>query len=176
VLIGRPVQFVNVPDDGVPRAGVTNVADVSVGDVPKTKAPVPVSSVTAEIRLALEGVPRNVAIPAAKPEMPVETGSPVQFVSVPEDGVPKAGVTRVAEVSVGEVPKTNAPDPVSSESNAASPAEVVTEEMTPVPLATDITPVVREARACSALKLPFEVCVMYVASFGAFKPMISTAI
>ena len=36
----------------------------------------------------------------------------MQFVSVPEAGVPRAGVTKV-----GEVAKTRAPDPVSSDLN-----------------------------------------------------------
>ena len=39
--IGRPVAFVSVRADGVPRFGV-----VKVGEVPKTSAPVPVSSPT----------------------------------------------------------------------------------------------------------------------------------
>ena len=37
--IGRPVQLVRVPEDGVPKAGVTRV-----GEVANTKAPLPVSS------------------------------------------------------------------------------------------------------------------------------------
>jgi hypothetical protein len=44
--IGRPVAFVKVALEGVPKAGVT-----SVGDVAKTSAPLPVSSVTAAARL-----------------------------------------------------------------------------------------------------------------------------
>jgi len=40
---GKLVQFVSVPLDGVPKAGVTNV-----GLVANTKEPVPVSSVTAD--------------------------------------------------------------------------------------------------------------------------------
>jgi len=79
------------------------------GEVANTKAPVPVSSVTADAKLADEGVAKNVATLAAKPDTPVEIGSPVQLVRVPEDGVPNAGVTRV-----GEVANTNAPVPVSS--------------------------------------------------------------
>jgi len=79
------------------------------GEVANTKAPVPVSSVTADAKLADEGVPKKVATPVAKPDTPVEIGSPVQLVRVPEDGVPNAGVTRV-----GEVANTNAPVPVSS--------------------------------------------------------------
>jgi hypothetical protein len=39
VVNGRPVAFVSVQLVGVPNTGVTNV-----GDVPKTNAPVPVSS------------------------------------------------------------------------------------------------------------------------------------
>ena len=94
VLIGSPVQLVSVPLDGVPSAGVTRV-----GDVAKTSDPVPVSFVTADIKLALDGVPKNVATPAARPETPVEIGKPVQFVSVPADGVPILGVTSVADVA-----------------------------------------------------------------------------
>ena len=41
------------------------------GLVPNTKAPVPVSSVTALIKLALEGVARNVATPVPKPDTAV---------------------------------------------------------------------------------------------------------
>ena len=65
---------------------------VIAGEVPNTRTPVPVSSVTAEIRLALDGVARNVATPVPSPEIPVETGSPVQLVNVPLAGVPNAGV------------------------------------------------------------------------------------
>jgi hypothetical protein len=102
VATGRPVAFVNVADEGVPRAGVT-----SVGDVANTKAPDPVSSDTAAARLADEGVARNVATPAPRPEMPVATGNPVAFVKVAEDGVPRSGV-----VSVGLVARTLLPVPV----------------------------------------------------------------
>ena len=51
-----PVQLDRSPDAGVPKAGVTKV-----GLVANTAEPVPVSSVKAERRLALDGVPRNVA-------------------------------------------------------------------------------------------------------------------
>lgn len=94
VLIGSPVQLVSVPLDGVPSAGVT-----SVGEVAKTRLPVPVSSVTAVRRLALDGVPKNVATPAARPETPVEIGRPVQLVNTPAEGVPMFGVTSVADVA-----------------------------------------------------------------------------
>jgi hypothetical protein len=98
-----------------PNTGVTRV-----GDVANTLTPVPVLSVRAAAKLADEGVPKKVATLAAKPETPVEIGSPVQLVRVPEDGVPKAGVTRV-----GEVANTNAPLPVSSEITPANSEEVV---------------------------------------------------
>jgi hypothetical protein len=71
VVNGSPVAFVSVPDAGVPRAGVTKVAEVIVGDVPNTKAPEPVSPVTAAAKLAEDGVPKNVATPVPKEERPV---------------------------------------------------------------------------------------------------------
>lgn len=122
VLIGSPVAFVSVADEGVPSAGVTNV-----GLVANTSAPEPVSSVTAAAKLALEGVPRNVATPVPRlvipvppfatgsvPVTPVVRGKPVAFVNVAEAGVPNAGVT-----SVGLVANTKAPEPVSSVTAAA---------------------------------------------------------
>jgi hypothetical protein len=98
------VIFVPTKADGVPNAGVTNV-----GLVAKTNEPVPVSSVTAEIRLALDGVARKVATPVPRPETPVLIGKPVALVKVPLVGVPRIGVTRV-----GEVANTKEPEPVSS--------------------------------------------------------------
>jgi hypothetical protein len=76
------VQFVSVPEVGVPRIGVT-----SVGVFAKTNAPVPVSSVTAEARLALEGVARNVA-------------TPVPGVVVPRAVTPRAVSVLAAESAV----------------------------------------------------------------------------
>lgn len=90
-----PVRLVTTPDAGVPRAGVTRV-----GDVANTAAPVPVSSVMAAARLALDGVPRKVATPAPKPLTPVPIGKPVAFVKTPEAGVPSAGVINVGAVRV----------------------------------------------------------------------------
>jgi hypothetical protein len=125
VDIGRPVQLVSVPLLGVPSAGVT-----SVGLVPNTKAPEPVSPVTADARLALDGVARNVATPVPRPLIPVETGSPVAFVRVAADGVPRFGV-----VSEGLVANTSAPDPVSSVTALAKLAElgVARNDATPAP-------------------------------------------
>jgi hypothetical protein len=76
VLIGRPVALVRVADEGVPRAGVT-----SVGDVANTRAPEPVSSVTAAARLAELGVPKKVATPVPNDVIPVP---PLATASVPE--------------------------------------------------------------------------------------------
>jgi hypothetical protein len=97
-----PVMFVPTKADGVPKAGVTRV-----GLLANTKAPDPVSSDTAEARLADDGVPKKVATPVPKPLTPVEIGNPVAFVKVPEAGVPNAGVT-----SVGEFDNTTMPVPV----------------------------------------------------------------
>lgn len=99
---GRPVAFVSTRAEGVPRFGV-----VSDGEVPKTRAPVPVAPVTAEARFALDGVPKNVATPVPSPLTPALIGRPVPLVNVTEVGVPKIGVT-----SVGEVARTLLPVPV----------------------------------------------------------------
>jgi hypothetical protein len=128
---GSPVTFVSVPEAGVPRAGVT-----SVGDVAKTRAPVPVSLVTAAAKFALVGVARKVATPVPKPETPVEIGNPVAFVSVAADGVPNAGVT-----NVGEVAKTANPVPVSSVSAAARFAELGVPRKAATPVPNPDTPV-----------------------------------
>jgi len=84
VLIGNPVAFVSVAEDGVPSAGVT-----SVGLVAKTNDPLPVSSVTAAAKLALDGVPSHVATPAPSPLMLLGL-IPVQFDRLPLLGVPSA--------------------------------------------------------------------------------------
>jgi hypothetical protein len=99
-----PVMLVPTSADGVPSAGVTRV-----GEVAKTSAPVPVSSVTVEMRLADDGVASQVAMPVPKPETPVEMGSPVALVRVPDVGVPRIGVTKV-----GEVESTMFPVPVTA--------------------------------------------------------------
>ena len=126
-LVPSTVQLDRVPDAGVPRIGVTKV-----GLVANTFAPVPVSSVNAAARFALDGVAKNVATFAAKPETPVAIGKPVQLVNVPEVGVPKIGVTntilvdvqaemlplvtvpKIGVTKVGLVLNTNSPVPVSS--------------------------------------------------------------
>lgn len=104
VLIGNPVALVKIAYEGVPILGVNNT-----GLVPKTKAPVPVSSVIAPAKLELEGVAKKVAIPEPRPLIPVETGKPVAFVNVTDCGVPKIGVT-----NVGLLLKTTLAEPVLS--------------------------------------------------------------
>jgi hypothetical protein len=79
------VQFVNVPDVGVPNTGVT-----SVGDVLKTTLPEPVDVVTPVPPLATGSVPVTAVV----------SGNPVQFVSTPLAGVPSAGVVKVGLVRV----------------------------------------------------------------------------
>src|SRR5947207_10106640 len=89
-----------------------------VGDVPNTTAPLPVSPVTAVARFALEGVARNAATPVPRPEMPVSTGKPVQFVSVPDKGVPSVGLVKTGlasttpEGKLGAWRKVQIPDKV----------------------------------------------------------------
>jgi hypothetical protein len=67
--------------------------------VAKTFAPVPVSSVNAAAKFADVGVAKKVATLVPSPETPVDIGSPVQLVSVPLEGVPRTGVTKVGDVS-----------------------------------------------------------------------------
>ena len=55
---------------------------VKVGAYEKTAKPLPVSSVRADARFALEGVARKAATFVPSPETPVEIGSPVEFVRV----------------------------------------------------------------------------------------------
>ena len=127
VVNGNPVQLVSTPDVGVPRIGVTitmlvevqaeitplatvpSAGVIKVGLVLNTNRPVPVSSVSAAARFALDGVAKKVATFAAKPDTPVAIGKPVQLVRVPEVGTPRIGV-----IKVGLVANTSRPVPVSS--------------------------------------------------------------
>jgi hypothetical protein len=60
---------------------------VKLGEVPNTSAPVPVSPVTADAKLALDGVAKNVAIPVPNPEIPA-SGAAVAVI-VPEPVAPR---------------------------------------------------------------------------------------
>ena len=126
-------MFVPTKAEGVPKAGVTRV-----GEVAKTLAPVPVSSVsavsncrevndpsdaalptevTAPVRLAFV-----VTFPAVKPE-----AVPVRLVATPEAGVPSAGATRVLFVSVSVVSR---PTRVSVDVGSVRTPVLTIEEMT----------------------------------------------
>ena len=113
--IGYPVQLARLPEDGVPKTGVTRV-----GDVANTLTPVPVLSVSAVAKLADDGVIKNAVTPAPVPETPVEIGRPVQLVKVPEPGVPNTGVMKV-----GVLLKTNNPEPLSSDITPANSEDEV---------------------------------------------------
>lgn len=63
---------------------------MNIGFTLKTASPDPVSSVNADARFALLGVARKVDTLVPNPDTPVEIGSPVQLVNVPELGVPNA--------------------------------------------------------------------------------------
>ena len=94
LIVKSPESVSDVPV-AAPMFGVTNV-----GDVANTKAPDPVSSVTAAAKFEEEGVAKKVATPVPSPSTPVAIGSPVAFVRTPEAGVPSAGVVRVGDVKV----------------------------------------------------------------------------
>ena len=94
LTVKSPDKVKDVPV-AAPMFGVT-----SVGVLANTNAPVPVSSVTAAAKLALDGVAKKVATPFPRPEIPVATGRPVALVRVPDDGVPRAGVVSVGLVKV----------------------------------------------------------------------------
>jgi hypothetical protein len=76
--------LVTVPNTGAVIVGEVNVGVASVGLVPNTNAPKPVSPVTADAKFALDGVAKNVATPLPNPLTPVATGNPVQLVNVPD--------------------------------------------------------------------------------------------
>ena len=70
------------------------------------------------------------------PVTPVVSGSPVRFVATPDDGVPRAGVTKT-----GEVAKTSDPLPVSLVTAAAILALVGVPRDVATPPARPLTPV-----------------------------------
>ena len=98
--MGNPLQLVKFADCGVPNTG-----DSSVGLVPNTNAPDPVSSGTAAARFDELGDARNVDTFDPKPDTP-PMGNPLQLVKFADCGVPNTG-----DSSVGLVPNTNAPEP-----------------------------------------------------------------
>jgi len=137
VLIGNPVAFVRVPDDGVPSAPPLI-----------TKAP---AEPTLTPRAVATPVPKDV-IPVPPlatgrvPVTPVDKGRPVALVSVPLDGVPSAPPLI-----------TKAPaDPTLTPRAVATP---VPKDVMPVPpLATGsvpVTPVVR-GRPVALVSVPLD--------------------
>lgn len=115
---GNPVAFVKVPDAGVPNAGAVKVGDVKVLLV-KVSVPAKVAKVP-------DTPGKVIAVP-----VPATAGAAI--VAVPEvapakltdvaSATPKVGVTKV-----GDVPNTNAPDPVSLLITPANSADVVADK------------------------------------------------
>jgi hypothetical protein len=104
------------------------VGVVSVGDVAKTFAPVPVSSVNNAARFALVGVPRNVKAPAAV---------------VTVEGATPAPPPMTIALAAKAVEETIVPVAV----NASTPPEVPAESPVP-PLTTSTVP----AMLCAAFQ------------------------
>lgn len=153
VLVSVPLNVRFPLNVGVPASVPESVAPamvgvVSDGDVPNTSEPVPVSSVIAASRFALDGVARKVATPVPKPDMPVLTGSPVQLVRVPEVGVPRSGVTRA-----GEVARTPLPVPVVVIASRAVAPELMAMILLPLPVSAGILSKAASMAAISARAL-----------------------
>lgn len=95
--------------------GIDNVGADRNGAFWNTTDPVPVSSVIAAARFAEDGVPRNVATPAPKPEMPDSGAAVAVIVPVPvaasEAPVP---TTIAALVFVPPVNELNATEPAAT--------------------------------------------------------------
>lgn len=105
------VAFAKLTDVGVPSIGVT-----SVGEVPKTSKPVPVSLLITPASCA-DVVDANCDSGLAV--KPIDAGN-VALARLIADGVPRFGV-----VNVGDVPNINAPEPLASLMVLASWADVV---------------------------------------------------
>jgi hypothetical protein len=121
------------------------VGVVSVGDVPKTLAPVPVSSVSSAARFALEGVPRKVSAPAAVVVVDGATPAPPPITS--------ALAVRAAEEAM-----------VPAAVNAKTPPDVPVARPVP-PLATGNAVVKLRLKALTArpaVKLATETCLVVV--------------
>jgi hypothetical protein len=134
----------------VPRAATDStypeiVGVVSVGDVPKTFAPVPVSSVSSAARFALDGVPRKVRAPAAVVVVDGATPAPPPITS--------ALAVRAAEEAM-----------VPAAVNARMPPEVPVVSPVP-PLATGNAVVKLKLKALTArpaVRLATETCLVVV--------------
>lgn len=102
----------------MPNAGVTRV-----GLVPNTRAPLPVSPVTAAAKLAELGVARNVATPVPKPEIPAR-GAEVAAI-VPVLAVAKLAPAPTTIAAVVFVPEVRALKLVAAVADAFSVPEVM---------------------------------------------------
>jgi hypothetical protein len=84
---------------GTPTLSLVAIGVVNVGEVENTNEPVPVSSVIAAKRFALDGVPKNVAIPVPSP-VRLPTDGAFQVLSprrnVEDDGVPVADKSAIS--------------------------------------------------------------------------------
>lgn len=110
------VQLVNVPDEGVPRIGAVNVGEVRVllVNVCVAARVTTVSDVPGNV-IVVASVPANVNEFDTVSVLPAVTDRPVtlpaepvvfwfsvgkeQFAKLPEDGVPRMGVTNVGDVA-----------------------------------------------------------------------------
>lgn len=81
---------------------ITGVAIVGV--VPNTRAPVPVSSVIALIRLVELGVAKNVATPVPSPVTPVAIGTVIVILALPSKETPLIVLGVASAVAVEEFP------------------------------------------------------------------------
>lgn len=118
VVKGKPVALVKVPEAGVPNTGAVKVGDVKVLFV-KVSVPAKVAKVP-----EAAGKVIDVLVPAT---------AGAEIVAVPEvdpakatdvaDATPIVGVTKV-----GELAKTKAPEPDSSEMTPANSADVVADK------------------------------------------------
>lgn len=148
VILSTALAVADEIRKGFPFASVTVVTFgvTKSGEVLKTRRLLPVSSVIAAAKFALDGVTKNVPIPVPKLDKPA-TGNPVALVRVSAEGIPRLGV-----VKTGFVAKTARPVPVSLVSNAArfalegvpmkvsNPAAVVFDEHAPAPSSLSTCP------------------------------------
>ena len=129
--MGNPVQLVSVPEEGVPRTGVTRV-----GLVANTSAPVPVSSVTAAAKFADDGVTKKVVTPAPAPINAPTLTDPV--VTVAKLNIPDPFVTSACPLvpsALGSV-RVVIPDRLSDAFNVIKsvPLPVPSTKFTPLPV------------------------------------------
>ena len=116
VVSGKPVQEVNVPDEGTPNTGVVNVGDVSV----------------LFVSVSVVALPTKVSVATGSVSTEVPAVAPDNTVVVPD--VEPLNLTPVVP-NVGSVANTREPEPVSSVRAVAKLADdgVPKNVATPVP-------------------------------------------